>query len=292
MKANAKINIFLRIRGIMPEGYHDLYMLMQEIDLADDVEILWNDDGKGTIFIESEADCEPEKDLCYKAAAAYYARLGANNLPSITIKETKNTPSQAGLGGGSSDAALILKEMQKRFGNPFSYDEMIDLAKSIGADVPFFLVGGSCICEGIGEIITPLPSLGGLPMILVKPSEGVPTGPCFKLSDSRENTYSDEYMNKISKIFEDESLSATQRLTAAKGILVNDLQEPAQELVPRIKDLVQMLGETKPIMAAMSGSGSCVFAIYESESDRDSAVSRVEKDPRSADCRIFRASTV
>ena len=145
-KANAKINLFLKICGLLPEGYHRLYMLMQEISLGDEISIEFGEPNSNPVInIVSQADCPPEKDLCYRAAKAFYDKYSARNakeqcaLCDITITENKVTPSQAGLGGGSSDAATVLKLLSQYYNNPFSQEELIEMAVGLGADVPFFI---------------------------------------------------------------------------------------------------------------------------------------------------------
>ncbi|MCQ2527879.1 MAG: 4-(cytidine 5'-diphospho)-2-C-methyl-D-erythritol kinase [Saccharofermentans sp.] len=298
-KANAKINLFLKICGLLPEGYHRLYMLMQEISLGDEISIEFGEPNSNPIInIVSQADCPPEKDLCYRAAKAFYDEYSARNakeqcvLCDITITENKVTPSQAGLGGGSSDAATVLKLLSQYYNNPFSQEELIEMSVGLGADVPFFIVGGSAICEGIGEVITPLPSLKDLPLLLVKPAEGVPTGPCFKLSDSKNRTFDeDAYRSLMNGIFDDANMSAMDRIKAASSYMVNDLQDPAMELVPVIGEVITELKKTAPVFCAMSGSGSCVFAIYDSVENRDKALNGFNKDAF-PDCFILGCQTL
>ena len=191
--AFAKINLFLRCCGKYDNGYHRLYMLMQQIGLGDDIFIEFDDDRDFAIGIESGVDIPPEKDLGYKAAKAFYdcytdkLRAEAKPVPRFPytfIKETKNVPSQAGLGGGSSDAAAVLQILQQHFGNPLTDEQMIMTAAKLGADVPFFLCGGTALCEGVGEILTPMPDLSGLPMLLLKPQRGVSTPFCYKAFDA------------------------------------------------------------------------------------------------------------
>lgn len=283
-KANAKINLFLRICGLLPEGYHRLYMLMQEISVGDDISIEFKSvNSNPEISIVSQADCPPEKDLCYKAAKAFYDKYSTldasckKELCDITITEVKNTPSQAGLGGGSSDAAVVLKLLNKFYDNPFAIEELIPMAVKLGADVPFFLYGGSCICEGIGEVITPVPSLKGLPLLLVKPQQGVPTGPCFKLSDEMENDFNEDYYMELMSVFSREDITSLEKIKLASKDMVNDLQAPAFTLVPVIGEILGELNKTAPVFCAMSGSGSCVFAIYSSEQELHAAYEQMTK---------------
>ena len=194
--ANAKLNLFLRVRGILPNGYHSLYSVMQEIDLADSLTV--------NIYPERESgfdircigrnDIDPDKNLCSKAKDRFFSYLrkkaGADpsiefKIPYIEMVLTKRIPSESGMGGGSSDAAAVLMVLQEHFGNPFTDEELNQLAVNVGADVPFFLYGGTCICESVGEDIRQLESLAGIPLLIVKPSEGVSTPECFHAIDSK-----------------------------------------------------------------------------------------------------------
>lgn len=287
MRANAKINFFLRICSVLPGGYHELFMLMQEIDLADEIEVYIEDDGRGLINILSQADCPPEKDLCFRAARTFFDLLISigyekSRLPSVRISETKRIPAKAGLGGGSSDAASVLRQLQEHFRiekNIIIPDERLaELAAGLGADVPFFLTGGSCICEGIGERIHPVPGLGGVPLILLKPEEGVPTGQCFALSDAHPGDYDEAYHEELMEIFSDAESDAMSKIRRASKIMKNDLQAPAVSLVPRIQELLDNLARTSPVYHAMSGSGSCVYAVYEDAEYRDRTAARLRSD--------------
>lgn len=209
----------------------------------------------------------------------------------MTITEVKNVPSQAGLGGGSSDAATVIKLLQEYYGFPFTQDELIDMAKVLGADVPFFIVGGSCFCEGIGEVITPIDSLAGLHLLLVKPNQGVPTGPCFQLSDSREKCFDEEsYKKQMTDCFVGGNKTPLDRIKQASNILTNDLQDSALELVPVIDDILSKIEKTAPVYSAMSGSGSCVFGIYDSKEALDNA--RKTISPELTDCIILESQTL
>ena len=294
LKAHAKINLLLKIKGVTGDGYHDLFMLMQEISLADDIRIEtgpsdtfevsvpggWAEDGS---IIPSPI---PEKeDLCYKAAMAFYEAFGPfeKNF-SMKIYINKNIPSQAGLGGGSSDAAAILRFMREMTGMPSDLSDMIPVAAKVGADVPFFLYGGTRICEGIGEIMTSVPSLSGLNLVIAKPLSGVPTGKCFAAADSSPVTYDDSFKESVLDALGDvDSPRETLERLISEGLLVNDLEAPAREMVPGIGELISALRSENAVFAAMSGSGSAVFGIFDTEEDAHRAYDSLSECERYKD---------
>ena len=295
--AFAKINLFLRCCGKYDNGYHRLYMLMQEIGIGDDIFIEFDDDRDYAIEIESGVDIPREKDLGYKAAKAFYdtyadtLRAQAKPVPRFPytfIKETKNVPSQAGLGGGSSDAAAVLEILQQHFGYPLSDEQMLAVSSSLGADVPFFLTGGTCICEGVGEIVTALPDLAGVSVLLVKPDVGVGTAECYALSDECPAVFDeDAYKERMNEIFADEKKLPIERIKEAAAELTNDLQEPAVKIAPVIADILEAVKVTGSCYTAMTGSGSCVFGIYGDEAQMAEAEKKLVEDPRTAECRII-----
>ena len=272
-------------------------MLMQQIGLGDDIFIEFDDDRDYAIEIESGVAIPREKDLGYKAAKAFYdtyadkLRAEAKPVPRFPytfIKETKNVPSQAGLGGGSSDAAAVLQILQQHFDYPLNDDDMITISSRLGADVPFFLTGGTCICEGVGEIVTELPDLSGVNIILVKPQVGVGTKECYELSDESPAVFDEEaYKERMNAVFADEKKLPAERIKEAADELTNDLQAPAVKLAPVIADLIEAVKDTGSFYSAMTGSGSCVFGIYDSEEEVQAAREALEKDARTADCLII-----
>lgn len=264
-KANAKINLFLRVTGTLDGGYHALMSLMQEISLYDELEISIESDGNGKCVFECDnvSDLSTEDNLCVKACSLFRFFLGKSD---VYIKLHKNIPSQAGLGGGSSDAACVLRVLQDYCGNPFTQEGLVMLAKSIGADVPFFVYGGTCICEGIGERIRKVKTLSGIPLLIVKPSEGVSTPECFKLFDSEGAAvpYREEDYEKAEAIFNSDKPSI-ERFKDAKKLFINDLERPAEKLVPFIADVEEVLSSEECPFYMMSGSGSAVFAVFNSK---------------------------
>ena len=307
--ASAKVNLFLRVCGKLPNGYHRLYTVMQEIDYCDELVVSIGGEGPSEIVVECEgrSDIIPKKNLCYKAADRFYASLynkmadeasmdGRYDFPRTVIKLTKRIPSESGMGGGSSDAASVLIVLQEHFGSPFTEEELGKLAVNVGADVPFFLYGGTCLCESVGEDITPLASLAGLPILIVKPSEGVSTPECFKAIDSSELQQIDDdaYAGYVAGLAEEKDSLADKLGTflSGGGLLVNDLQAPAVEAVPQIGEIIKALKEAGAPYAAMTGSGSAVFALFDSEEAAKKAQEAIKSDPRAKDCQMILTETV
>ena len=303
--ANAKLNLFLRVRGILPNGYHSLYSVMQEIDLADSLTINIYPERESGFDIKciGRNDIDPDKNLCSKAKDRFfsYLRKKASVDPSITdckipyieMVLTKCIPSESGMGGGSSDAAAVLMVLQEHFGNPFTDEELNQLAVNVGADVPFFLYGGTCICESVGEDIRQLEPLAGIPLLIIKPSAGVSTPECFHAIDSKPLPEFDEdrYENYISNLMSADK-DPLDRFLEGDDLLTNDLELPSVESVPEIEAARKALIDTGAKYARMTGSGSAVFAMYEDDAARDAAYDKIKNDPKFSGCDLFVSKTI
>ena len=309
--ANAKLNLFLRVRGILPNGYHSLYSIMQEIDLADSLTINIYPEREGGFDIKciGRNDIDPEKNLCSKAKDRFLSSLRRkaaadpsvpnaelwknNRFPYIEIVLTKQIPSESGMGGGSSDAAAVLMVLQEHFGKPFTEEELAQLAVNVGADVPFFLYGGTCLCEKVGEDIRDLYPLSDIPLLIVKPYEGVSTPECFNAIDSKPLPVFDEdrYEAFIAGINSDEK-DALSRFLEGGDLLTNDLEIPSEEKVPLIRKVREALLNTGAKYSRMTGSGSAVFAMYDSVEARDKAYDSIKDDPEFDNCDIFLSKTI
>ncbi|MBR6986482.1 MAG: 4-(cytidine 5'-diphospho)-2-C-methyl-D-erythritol kinase [Clostridiales bacterium] len=303
--ANAKLNLFLRVRGILPNGYHSLYSVMQEIDLADSLTINIYPERESGFDIKciGRNDIDPDKNLCSKAKDRFfsYLRKKASVDPSITdckipyieMVLTKCIPSESGMGGGSSDAAAVLMVLQEHFGNPFTDEELNQLAVNVGADVPFFLYGGTCICESVGEDIRQLEPLAGIPLLIIKPSAGVSTPECFHAIDSKPlpEFYEDRYENYISNLMSADK-APLDRFLEGDDLLTNDLELPSVESVPEIEAARKALIDTGAKYARMTGSGSAVFAMYEDDAARDAAYDKIKNDPKFSGCDLFVSKTI
>lgn len=299
--ANAKINLFLRVKGTLPNGYHSLYTVMQEIACADQITVNIDDTRKGfKINCIGRSDIDPKKNLCKKACDRFYSnmkKIREGFVPPYTeIELIKNIPSESGMGGGSSDAAAILLVLQEHFGNPFEEEQLLKIAVNVGADVPFFLYGGTALCEKVGEDVTPIGNLAGLGVLIAKPDAGVSTPECFALIDKEPAKPFDgdayaEYIESLKTPSKDAS-EILSKITAGGDLLVNDLESPATKLISEISDIRTSLEELGSSYCRMTGSGSAVFALFENLEDAALAKERAKKDAVLSKCNLILAETV
>ena len=299
--ANAKINLFLRVNGTLPNGYHRLYTVMQEISCSDQISVTLDPSRKGfRINCIGRSDIDPRKNLCRKACDRFYSnmkKIKAGFRPPYTeIELVKNIPSESGMGGGSSDAAAILLVLQEHYGNPFDEEKLLRIAVNVGADVPFFLYGGTALCERVGEDVTSIGNLAGLGVLIAKPEEGVSTPECFAMIDKEPVKPFDEkaYAESIEslKTPSKDTSEILQKIVAGGELLVNDLELPATKLVPAIGEITKALEQTGASYCRMTGSGSAVFALFESLVEAAAAKEAAKKDPVLSKCNLILAETV
>ncbi|MCG8633905.1 MAG: 4-(cytidine 5'-diphospho)-2-C-methyl-D-erythritol kinase [Desulfobacterales bacterium] len=261
----AKINLFLHVTGKRPDGYHELYSLMAPIDLCDYISMEFQ--GRGIRVVCGHPRVPEDKtNLVCRAASLFAAACKARGLPrpyeGVEIRLQKNIPVGGGLGGGSSNAAMVLLALNEKAGNPLSPAALNELGAGLGADVPFFLGNGPAYVSGIGEQLRPCRELPEYWLVLCSPGVAASTVKVFKKLEFGLTFKPDYIMNTGSNL-----LPIGQELNGREE-LHNDLEDPACRLYPEI-------GSTKNEMALllkrnvyMSGSGSSLFALY---SDRGQA---------------------
>ena len=241
--APAKLNLFLHITGRRADGYHLLQSVFMLVDWSD---VLHFDiTANGTVSREDLTQPLPADDLITRAARALQAATGCTQGAHIGIQ--KYLPAQAGMGGGSSDAASTLIALNRLWNLKLTRTELQKIGLQLGADVPFFLFGKSAWVEGIGDIIRPLENeqqLEAVPLIVVKPQEGLDTKSIF----SHPNLKRDSKAATISD-FAERNFDYGQ----------NDLQPVAESLCPSIEKAIHWL-QLQGLQARMTGSGSAVFA--------------------------------
>ncbi len=271
VKAYAKINLTLDIPGIRQDGYHELSSVFSTVSLHDELEITVSDSHSGneiTLYCsEPTIPCD-DRNLCWKAASSMVEKYGITNKK-INIDLTKNIPSGAGLGGGSSDCAETLKALNKLLEINASDTELEKLGAKLGADVPFFIKGGIQLAEGIGDILTSpditLPQ--DLDIVIIKPKAELLSGNIYKIfdilpKDKLPNASTEKFIKEIS----------AENPYAFK-LITNMLEPAAKTLCEDIGAAENLLMENGAVSAMMTGSGSAVFGVF---TDRDKAAEALE----------------
>lgn len=253
IKAYAKINVLLDVVGKKENGYHLLEMIMQSIDLYDLIDVTKIEKG---IDIKCNKSYIPvnSKNIAYKAAELFINTYGINEGVSINIY--KNIPTSAGLGGGSSDGAAVLKAMREIFDVKINDKELEELGVKIGADVPFCINGGTAFCEGIGEVITPINKFRNKILVVVKPKFGVSTKWVYSEYDKILNVRKPE-TEKILKAVKDDDV---KEVSLNMANVLEDVTTSKYGIISKIKRDMIRFGA---LGSMMSGSGPSVFAFFE-----------------------------
>lgn len=251
MRAYAKINLALDIAGRREDGYHAMRMVMQDISLSDTVTLLDSREF-GVVCSTEQVPCGPENTV-RKAAAAFFSSCGICE-PRVSFCIRKNIPQQAGLGGGSADAAAALVLLDRHFGTDLSRGELCRLGLSAGADVPFCLLGGTALVEGIGEELSPLPPLPPCRILICKPSAGVSTKEAFAALDRSGGgaaAYTDAVLDAL-------KVGNLPKIAANLGNAFERLCGLPQE----VEEIEAAMLTGGALGAAMTGSGSAVFGLF------------------------------
>lgn len=267
--AYGKINLYLDVLSRMENGYHNIESVMQSVSLYDEIHLDITDiDGENVIEILSFGGIIPndKTNLVYKAAVRFLEKANICNKKCVfTI--VKNIPIAAGMAGGSSDGATALKLLNQAFGAPFSIKELCEIGATIGADFPFCLVGGTCICQGIGEKITPLPSLKNVYLICAIDDSNVSTPVAFKMLDDKYGATPSAYggLDKIKDAI------ASGNIFQVSASLYNKFESIIAPQNPNIEFIKSTLLENGALGALMSGSGPSVFGIFDNEKSQINA---------------------
>lgn len=261
-QAAAKINLALDILGKREDGYHLMRMVMQSVSLFDQVtlEIIPGDPGIRLDCSAPEIPCD-SRNLAWKAAERLLEITGIQAAVHILIE--KNIPSQAGMAGGSADAAAVLVGLNEMFRDPLPKKRLYEIGLSIGADIPFCMEGGTKLAEGIGEQISPLPELPECFFVIAKPLPGVATGPCFLRYD---NLVQAEHPDLPSML---EALHSGNRPDIFRH-MKNVLEQAAD--CSAVEELRKALKTFHPLGCAMTGSGSAVAAAFGSRTEAETCL--------------------
>jgi len=274
--APAKVNLYLHVGGVRPDGLHTLASLFVFTDFGDVLQVEDNQDGDICLEINGEfapalEEFPVEDNLVYRAAHLLRGETGVTNGARITLE--KALPVAAGIGGGSADAAAALRALNTLWSLNLPQSRLADLAFRLGADVPACLSTAPIFVGGAGEEILPAPELPRVYLCLINPGVETPTGPIFKAFDAAnpnpqspcQLNYS--HTNQTSEFID--NLSGTR----------NDLQAPAIALVPEIAEpLVFLRAQPGCLLARMSGSGATVFGVFAASDEARHAAQRASND--------------
>ena len=250
--APAKVNFRLDVLKKRADGYHELRMIMQRINLCDEIDIAVSPGSgirlscEGSPYIPSDSS-----NIVWRAADAILKE--SRRDAAVRIHLRKRIPVAAGLGGGSSDAASVLLGLNSLLGTQLPDEQLRRIALTLGADVPFFISGEPAFAEGVGEILTPLEAIPKLWLLLVNPGIHIPTPWAYKNLDLT----TEKVAAKLPFLYK----SAAD----VCAILANDLEPVAIRRHPVINDVKEMLVANGALGSLMSGSGSSVFGIFEDE---------------------------
>jgi len=249
IQSPAKINLFLRIIGKRPDHYHELHTLMCPVSLYDTITLTFG--GEKIVAVCTHPDVpEDNTNLAHRAAVVFLKSIGCTDGLHITID--KQIPVAAGLGGGSSNAASVLMALNRRFGNPFDTDRLMEMGRGLGADVPFFIFNKPAVATGIGENLVEFSRLKPYQAVLVYPGFAVSTAEVFKNLNLR--------LTNPEKILKDSLF--INRAFDARSDLCNDLETVTASEYPEIDSIKSLLVRHGAEGAAMSGSGPTVFGLF------------------------------
>lgn len=269
IKARAKINLSLDVLGKREDGYHDVRMIMQSISLHDKVFLETIDERCIKVSCDKRWVPSNSDNIAYKAAAVLMDKFDIQK--GLSIRIVKKIPVAAGLAGGSADAAAVLKGMNEIFSLNLKNDDLMQLGKSVGADIPFCIKGGTMLAEGIGEVLTDIKPLKNVNIVLVKPRISVSTAWVYKNLDIGKITSRPDTDLLISLIEENNIQKLGENMVnVLEAVTINK-----HGIINEIKDRLVRLGA---LGSMMSGSGPTVFGIFESRMDAEKAYENIKMD--------------
>ena len=256
-RSYAKINLTLDVTGKRDNGYHDVKMIMQTVNLFD---LIIEDKRKNGKSVKANLEYLPtdERNIAYKAAKLFFERSGIDAGVSIIMH--KNIPVAAGLAGGSGNGGAVLVALNKLYDFPFTEEEIIDMSVILGADVPYCIMGGTALAEGIGEELSKLPDCPKLNILLVKPPINISTPEVYRAYDALEIVNHPDTEAMICAI-KDKNIS-----NMCKN-LSNTLEDVTVKNNPVISGIKEKMIKNGAKAALMCGSGPTVFGIFDSEAD-------------------------
>lgn len=266
-KAYAKINLGLDVLGSMENGYHEVKMVMQSIGIYD--ELTFSKQESGILLQINNRELPVDgNNLIYKTAKLIMKEYDIHE--GVVIKLVKRIPIAAGLAGGSSDAAATIRGMNDLFGLQMSLERMYELGVQIGADVPYCLLGGTALAEGIGEKLTPLPKAPEVTLLVAKPEASVSTREVYEKYDSLEEVYHPDIDGLVKAVSRNDRDSMIECL----GNVLEGVTIAEHPVIETIKDKMKDMGAENTLM---SGSGPTVYGVFKDQLSAANAFLQLKK---------------
>lgn len=279
MKFNSysKINYTLEVGDKREDGFHSLKSIVQTIDLCDTIHLDITDSKIHLSSSDTSIPCD-NRNTIYKIAQLFLKTYNIDKGLDIYLE--KNIPSQAGLGGGSGNASYLLLKLNEIFETNLDLKTLSNLSAQIGSDCPLFIYGGTVLMEGRGEIITPIDPFPKVYLLIIKPNWAVSTKEAYNILDSRKNIIFNDYSQKLINLNNNKELTFNNLC----DYLYNDFELINTEEINKLKtDLLQSGAKA----SLLSGSGSCVFGLFENIKERDTAFEKLK-----AKHSLFKAETI
>jgi 4-diphosphocytidyl-2-C-methyl-D-erythritol kinase len=254
VRPTAKINLMLRVAEARPDGFHDVRTLLQSIALGDRLTFT-SRRGPFALAVRAPGLAADRTNLVWRAAEALWRAMGREGEPrDVHVRLDKQIPMAAGLGGGSADAAAALAGLNAIWHARRSRADLVRIARELGSDVPFFLLGGTALGVGRGDELYPVDDVRRMEVVVIKPSFGVATADAYRWLDE----------DRARGVVAAPSTASSLEVGWPGGplVLANDLQAPVSARHPMIEDIRTACLREGAIAVSMSGSGSAVFAVF------------------------------
>lgn len=262
-RAHAKVNLTLEVGAKRADGYHEVTSVMQRISLWDTVTVQ-RGTGRDRLLCDAPVTEDENDNLCMRAAKVFFAETGLKS-DGVTVTLEKRIPMQAGLGGGSSDAAAVLRALRTLYDSGIGDGALESMGAKLGSDVPFFIRGGTQLATGRGEVVAPLPGLTAGWFVVVKPEEGYATAEMYRRLDEPGSV-----LVRNSRYMQDAVAANNVHAVAA------ELHNSFERVVPKgssLRTIKDALWARGALGTLLSGSGSAVFGLFD---DREAALAAAD----------------
>ena len=267
VKAYAKINLMLDILSTLPNGYHDLFMVMQSVDIFDTVTVKKTDSKNIKITCDVPSIPTGENNIAHKAATSFFDYT-KKEICGIEIDIIKKIPHAAGLAGGSADAAGVITALNALFETNLCEKELIEIGSVVGSDVPFCILGGTMLAQYTGTVLSHLPDLSEEFVIIVKPEQSVSTGAAYSAFDSAERVRHLDTHEMLSAVC---SKDRDSYLKHIGNVFEQFIDVPDRVVIKGI------MRENNAITSCMSGSGPSVFGIFNNAFDAQNCIAEMKE---------------